>query len=251
MFQNHLLQVLSLVAMEPPGRWEATALRDEKVKVLSAVQLPEGAGLTADSVLGQYTGYQQTEGVATDSRTPTFAALRLKVGTWRWQGVPFYLRSGKALAAKTTEVIIQFHCPPHMIFDVPKGETLQCNQLVLSIQPNEGMHLSLQTKVPDEGMKLRESWLRYYYRDSYGENTIPDAYERLLLDALNGDTTLFIREDEIEAAWRIVDPVVAAWENTARPLASYAKASWGPGEADELMARDGRSWVNGAALDGS
>jgi glucose-6-phosphate 1-dehydrogenase len=245
MFQNHLLQVLTLVAMEPPARFEAGALRDEKVKILEAVRIPHTGAVFDQSVVAQYEGYRGTDGVNARSRTPTFAALKLGIDTWRWQSVPFYLRSGKALPAKSTEVIIQFLCPPHMIFDIPKGERLQCNQLVLSIQPEEGVHLSFQTKVPDAGMKLRESQLSYFYADSYPQQNVPDAYERLLLDAIRGDATLFIREDEIIGSWNIIDPVIKAWEQHAdEPLPTYRKDTWGPDVADELIARDGRQWVN-------
>jgi len=249
MFQNHLLQVLTLITMEPPGRYEANALRDEKVKVLDAVRLPQREELEEYSVLGQYAGYREEPGVLADSRTPTFAAVRLYVDTWRWKGVPFYLRSGKGLAGRTTEVIIQFHCPPHMIFDVPEGQTIQCNRLVITIQPDEGIHLSFQTKVPDRGMALRESMLYFHYRSSYPRMPIPEAYQRLLLDVIRGDASLFIRRDEIELSWRIMDPIIEGWAaRSAEPIPAYAVGSWGPPEADRFMEREGRRWVNGASL---
>jgi glucose-6-phosphate 1-dehydrogenase len=249
MFQNHLLQVLTLVTMEPPGRFEADALRDEKVKILRAVRKPRAEDAESYSVLGQYDGYHSEPGVRADSRTPTYAAVRWNIDNWRWQGVPFYLRSGKALAAKMTEVIIQFLCPPHMIFQIPHGETLQCNQLVITIQPDEGIHLSFQSKVPDRGMTLRESNLYFHYRDSYPATPIPDSYERLLLDALHGDGSLFIRKDEIELAWELVDPIIQGWSAQGdRPLPTYRAGSWGPDEADTFITREGRRWVNGASL---
>ncbi len=249
MFQNHLLQVLTLIAMEPPGRYEANPLRDEKVKVLDAVRLPQRQELDAFSVLGQYEGYRDEPGVAADSRTPTFAAVRLYVDTWRWKGVPFYLRSGKGLADKTTEVIIQFLCPPHMVFDVPEGQTIHCNRLVITIQPDEGVHLSFQTKIPDHGMALRESILHFHYRSSYPETPIPEAYQRLLLDAIRGDASLFIRKDEIELAWRIMDPILEGWAaRDTEPMPTYPVGSWGPPEADRFMEHEGRRWVNGASL---
>lgn len=249
MFQNHLLQVLTLVTMEPPGRFEANALRDEKVKILRAVRKPRAEDAASYSVLGQYDGYHSEPGVRADSRTPTYAAVRWNIDNWRWQGVPFYLRSGKALAAKTTEVIIQFLCPPHMIFQIPHGETLQCNQLVIAIQPDEGIHLSFQSKVPDRGMTLRESNLHFHYRDSYPATPIPDSYERLLLDALHGDGSLFIRKDEIELAWELVDPIIRGWSAQGDgPLPTYRAGSWGPDEADAFITREGRRWVNGASL---
>ncbi len=249
MFQNHLLQLLTLVTMEPPSRFAADTLRDEKVKILNAIRVPQRDDVDFCSVLGQYSGYRNEMVAEDDLPAPTYAALRLNIDNWRWQGVPFYLRSGKAMAAKTSEVIIQFLCPPHMIFDIPKGGTLQCNQLVITIQPDEGIHLSFQSKVPDRGMSLRESKLYFHYRDSYPITPIPDSYERLLLDALEGDASLFIRKDEIELAWEIIDPIIEGWGRRGNmPMHIYPEGSWGPEAADTLMARDGRSWVNGASL---
>jgi glucose-6-phosphate 1-dehydrogenase len=174
--------------------------------------------------------------------------VRLHIDNWRWQGVPFFLRSGKGLAHKATEVIIQFLCPPHMMFDMPKGARLECNRLAITIQPDEGIHLSFQTKVPDEGMRLRESELDFHYGESYGETPIPDAYERLLLDAINGDASLFIRSDEIELAWRMIDPIVHGWEAERKVgLPMYKVGAWGPVEADKFMQREGRRWVNDVA----
>ncbi len=249
-FQNHLLQLLTLIAMEIPSRFEANTLRDEKVKVLDAVRLPKSDDVEQYSVLGQYQGYHSESGVAPDSRTPTFAALRLNIDNWRWQDVPFYLRSGKAMAAKMSEAVIQFRCPPHMIFDVPRGETLHCNQLVVTVQPDEGIHLTFMTKVPDAGMKLHESNLYFHYRDSYEKIPVLDSYERLLLDAIKGDASLFIRQDEIERAWQIIDPVIEGWSarTASSLLPQYPRGSWGPAEADALLKQEGRSWVNGASL---
>jgi glucose-6-phosphate 1-dehydrogenase len=249
MFQNHLLQILALIAMEPPSRFEATALRDEKVKVLDAIRVPAVETVQTCSSLGQYTGYQDEPEVSPNSRSPTYAALRLNIDNWRWQGIPFYLRSGKGMTAKTSEVIIQFLCPPHMIFTVPKGETIRCNRLVVTLQPDEGIHLAFQTKLPDQGMTLKESNLYFHYRDSYPVTPIPDAYETLLLDVLEGDASLFIRNDEIELAWRVIDPIIAGWEaRTREPLPEYEVGSWGPPQADAFMRNDGREWVNGASL---
>ena len=249
MFQNHLSQILTLIAMEPPTRFEATALRDEKVKVLDAIHVPDAETVETCSVLGQYAGYHNEPGVSPDSRMPTYAAVRLNVDNWRWQGIPFYLRSGKGLTAKTSEVIIQFLCPPHMIFDIPKGETIRGNRLVVTLQPDEGIHVAFQTKIPDEGMILKESNLYFHYRDSYPVTAIPDAYETLLLDVMEGDASLFIRDDEIELAWRVIDPIIAGWEaRTAEPLPEYAVGSWGPARADVFMRNEGREWVNGASL---
>jgi glucose-6-phosphate 1-dehydrogenase len=220
-------------------------LRDEKVKVLDAIRVPAVETVQTCSSLGQYTGYQDEPEVSPNSRSPTYAALRLNIDNWRWQGIPFYLRSGKGMTAKTSEVIIQFLCPPHMIFTVPKGETIRCNRLVVTLQPDEGIHLAFQTKLPDQGMTLKESNLYFHYRDSYPVTPIPDAYETLLLDVLEGDASLFIRNDEIELAWRVIDPIIAGWEaRTREPLPEYEVGSWGPPQADAFMRNDGRGWVS-------
>ncbi|MHC5002789.1 MAG: glucose-6-phosphate dehydrogenase [Planctomycetota bacterium] len=244
MFQNHLLQLLAVVAMEPPARFAATPLRDEKMKVFDAMRPLASEQVATSAVRGQYAGYREEAGVDAGSITPTYAAMRLHVDTWRWQGVPFYLRSGKALATKTTEIAIQFLCPPHMIFDIPPGDTLECNRLFIRIQPDEGIRLHFQTKVPDADMRLRPSDLAFSYRESFAETPIPEAYERLLLDALEGDAALFTRSDEIEQCWRIVDPVIAHWEaQAAEVLPTYAPGTWGPAEADAFMRDEGRPWI--------
>ncbi len=248
MFQNHMMQVLALVAMEPPSKFEANALRDEKVKVLNAVRGRGAAGVEGYSVVGQYAGYHDESGVPEDSITPTYAALRVDIDNWRWQGVPFYLRSGKALAHKTTEIIIQFSSPPHLMFDTPDDGDLESNRLAITVQPNEGINLSFQTKVPDHGMMLRSSELEFLYSDSYDDGAIPDSYERLLLDAINGDASLFIRSDEIELAWRVMDPVITGWrDNAGDALPMYKPGTWGPVESDSFLKRQGRAWINDAA----
>jgi glucose-6-phosphate 1-dehydrogenase len=239
MFQNHLLQIMTLVTMEAPARFAADPLRNEKVKVLDAVRVPTADEARAQIVSGQYRGYRSEKGVAPDSRTPTYAAVRLNIDNWRWQGVPIYLRSGKALAKRSTEIVIQFLCPPHLMFALPPGVTLQCNRLTMEIQPNEGIHLCFQTKVPDDGMKLHPADLKFHYGDAYPGVTIPEAYERLLQDAMSGDAALFMRSDEIERAWEIMDPLIAA----APTPEEYAVGSQGPACADAFMARDGREWL--------
>lgn len=239
MFQNHLLQLFTLVAMEPPASFEANLLRNEKVKVLSAVR----PIVMSDSLLAQYRGYLQTPGVAPDSRTPTYAALKIYVDNWRWHGVPFYLRSGKALAKKTSEIVIEFQCPPHFMFELPEDSAFTSNILSICIQPDEGIHLKFETKLPDSAQETRSVDMEFHYRSSFGAGALPDAYERLLLDALNGDASLFARSDEIELAWKLVDPVVQGWEAPGAPeLVPYAPGTFGPGEADALLARDGRAW---------
>ena len=239
-FQNHLLQLLTLVAMEPPATFDADSVRNEKVKVLRAVR-PIALG---DTVRAQYEGYCQTEGVAPHSQTSTYATVKLFIDNWRWQGVPFYLRSGKALATKTSELVIEFKAPPHVMFDLPDDYVLTPNQLSLCIQPDEGIHLRFETKVPGSQQETRSVDMEFHYRSSFQRKSLPDAYQRLLLDALNGDASLFTRSDEIELAWGIVDPVLVGWSSSAdvSPLVSYIPGSWGPLEADQFLARDGRTW---------
>jgi glucose-6-phosphate 1-dehydrogenase len=239
MFQNHLLQLVSLVAMEPPSSFNADALRNEKVKVLRSIRPVD----PRDTIRAQYESYREAEGVAPDSRTPTFAALKLYIDNWRWQGVPFYLRSGKALGNKVSEIVVVFKCPPHMMFD-PGGEgCFTPNILSLCIQPDEGIHLKFEAKVPGSHQDTRSVDMDFHYRSSFGDGPLPEAYERLLLDALNGDASLFTRSDEIEAAWRMIDPILRTWESSAiPPLATYRRNSMGPIESDRFMSRDGRLW---------
>jgi len=242
MFQNHMLQLLSLVAMEPPGSFEADAVRNEKVKVLSAIR----PIVPSNTVCGQYEGYLEEPHVAPDSQTPTYAALKLFIDNWRWQGVPFYLRSGKGLAEKLTEILIEFTCPPHLMFDLPEDYELVPNMLSLCIQPDEGIHLRFESKVPDSVEETRSVDMEFHYRSSFEEERLPDAYERLLLDTLQGDAALFTRNDGIERAWRLIDPVVQGWESPdTPPMVTYRVGSWGPAEADELLARDDHVWRRG------
>ena len=234
MFQNHLLQLLTLTAMEPPPAFNARALRDEKVKVLQAVR---SVGLR-DYVLGQYRGYRNEDGVASDSWTPTYVALKLYIDNWRWQGVPFYLRSGKSLHKKTTEVTLEFKRVPHLLFS--ENVDLVANSLSLCVQPDEGMHLLFQTKVPGAGMRTAQVDMEFHYSGRFGERTLPEAYERLLLDALQGDASLFARSDEIELAWSLVDPLTVEREPKL-----YLPGSHGPPHADVLLAQDGHVWLMG------
>lgn len=239
MFQNHLLQLFTLVTMEPPAPFNATTLRDEKVKVLSAVR----PIALANSVRAQYVDYHQAPGVAPASQTPTYAALKLYVDNWRWQGVPFYIRSGKALAEKMSAINIVFKRPPLDMFRLQDRPQTAPNVLTIAVQPDEGIHLGFDAKVPDTAQELHKVEMHFHYRDAFPDKTLPDAYERLLLDALNGDAALFARSDEIEYAWRLIDPVLQGWAGAdAPPLTTYARGSWGPAAADGLLARDGRSW---------
>lgn len=245
MFQNHLMQVLTLIAMEAPAPYDATRLRNEKVKVLAAAK----AIALEDTVCAQYDGYCSAPGVAPSSRTPTYAAMRVFIDNWRWAGVPFYLRSGKALASKVSEIRIEFRRPPFQMFGA--FQTPTPNVLSFCLQPDEGMHLSFDAKVPDQTHEVQSVNLEFHYRTSFPGTVVGDAYERLLLDAIKGDASLFARSDEIEAAWNLIDPVLDAWQgNTDLRLGKYPVGSWGPAEADGLLAREGRSWRIGCGQHG-
>ncbi len=239
MVQNHLLQLLSLIAMEPPSAFDADALRNEKVKVLQAAR----AVKLDDTVRAQYEGYRAAAGVAADSQTPTYAALKLFIDNWRWKDIPFYLRSGKALRSKTTQVNIQFKRPPNSIFELNESGDFSRNMLSICIQPDEGFHLTIQAKIPDQQI-AKSVDMELHYENAFIADNLPDAYERLILDAINGDAALFIRSDEIESAWKIVDPIIEGWAESGRRggMQSYAKGSWGPAAADELLARDEHVW---------
>ncbi|MHB9034054.1 MAG: glucose-6-phosphate dehydrogenase [Anaerolineae bacterium] len=235
MFQNHLLQLLTLTALEPPNALNAKDMRDEKVKVLQAVRGD------IRSVRAQYEGYRSEPGVAPDSQTATFGALRLQLDNWRWQGVPFFLRSGKMLATKTSEISVHFNRVPHQLFTFAAGEEMPANVLSFVIQPEEGIHLRVQAKEPGWGMRARTIELLFKYNTEV--EGLPDAYERLLLDAVQGDATLFTRADEIELAWGIIDPVAALWQSKeAPPLLYYKPGTWGPREAEALL--EGRVWMS-------
>lgn len=241
MFQNHLLQLLALVAMEAPSSFSADAVRNEKTKVFESIR----PIALADTVRGQYTGYRELEGVAPATLTPTFAALKLYIDNWRWQGVPFYLRSGKAMIRKTSEIIIEFERPPHLMFRLPEGRDFTPNILSLCIQPDEGIHLRFEAKLPDSSQEMRSVDMDFHYRSTF-TGSLPEAYERLLLEALDGDASLFTRSDGIEASWQLVDSILKGWEEqNTPPLVIYPKGSWGPGEADQLLTRDGRQWRTG------
>ncbi|MDX2206446.1 MAG: glucose-6-phosphate dehydrogenase [Gemmatimonadales bacterium] len=237
MFQNHLMQLMTLIAMEAPAPFDATQLRNEKVKVLAAAK----PIAIEDTACGQYDGFCSAPGVAKGSRTPTYAAMRVFIDNWRWAGVPFYLRSGKALAAKSSEISIEFKRPPFQMFGA--FQTPTPNVLSICVQPDEGMHLSFDAKVPDQLAEVASVDLEFHYRTSFPGVVVGDAYERLLLDAMNGDASLFARSDEIAGAWKLLDPVIDAWEGKAGPrLGHYAPGSWGPAEGTELLSRDGRAW---------
>lgn len=239
MFQNHLFQLLSLVAMEAPASFNADAIRNERVKLLRSIRPLK----REDSVASQYLGYCSTEGVAENSRTPTFAALKLYVDNWRWKGVPFYLRSGKSLETKATEITIEFQRPPHLMFGLSNSEEITPNILSICIQPDEGIHLKFQAKEPGSEQNMRAVDMEFHYQRFFNIAQLPGAYERLLSEAIAGDPSLFTRADGIEAAWSIIDPLIQSWEDQCtEALSTYDPGSWGPLEADELLSREGRRW---------
>ncbi len=250
--QNHMMQLLCLLAMEPPIDLSADEVRNEKVKVLKAIRPPQPDEIDGMAVRGQYAsgqsagdeaaGYLDEEGVPADSTTETYAALRLHVQNWRWSGVPFYLRTGKRLARKVTEIAVTLKPVPHMAFGGydPGHAPLSANVLVFTMQPNEGVSLSLGAKIPGTRMKIRPVQMDFQYGTTFVSQS-PEAYERLILDAMRGDATLFTRNDEAEAQWRIMDPIVSRWEASDAALPQYAAGTQGPAEADALL-RDGDRW---------
>jgi glucose-6-phosphate 1-dehydrogenase len=249
--QNHMLQLLALLTMEPPTAFDADRLRDEKLKVLEAIVPPEVAGVSAMAVRAQYgpgvvggvqrPGYHEENGVAPDSRTPTYAALRLHVSNWRWAWVPFYLRTGKQLARKLTEIAVILRPVPHLAFQSSGSVGIQANQLVFTLQPDEGVSVSIGAKIPGSRMRIRPVNMEFRYGTSFLSES-PEAYERLILDAMRGDATLFTRNDEIEALWGIIDPILDAWEeDTTSEIPQYAAGSSGPEAANALM-DEGRIW---------
>ncbi|WP_324261440.1 glucose-6-phosphate dehydrogenase [Altererythrobacter sp. H2] len=248
MVQNHMLQLLALVAMEPPGHFDATAVRDEKVKVLRSLRKVDAA----QTVTGQYRagaiqgqavpGYDEELGK--ESGTETFVAIKAHVDNWRWKGVPFYLRTGKRLPKRVTEIVIQFRCVPHSIF-AGKGATMQPNRLVIGIQPEENITLSLMAKVPGldrEGIRLRQVPLNIAMADAFSGAVRRIAYERLLLDLVEGDQTLFVRRDEVEAQWEWIDAIRSQWQSEGQEPRTYTAGSWGPSAAIALAERDGVTW---------
>ena len=250
LIQNHMLQLLCHVAMEPPASFTAEDVRNEKVKVLHAVPQPTGDGIQQMAIRAQYArghaggesvpGYLEEAGVPEDSTTETYAALRLEVDNWRWAGVPFYLRTGKRLARKVTEIAVTLKPVPHLAFPSQGSLGVLPNQLVLTLQPNEGVSLKLGAKIPGTRMIIRPVNMEFLYGTSFLSQS-PEAYERLITDAMRGDATLFTRNDEVEAQWRICDPILGSWSRTAGPLPKYEAGSQGPEEVGALL-RDGDSW---------
>ncbi|MDH6227534.1 MULTISPECIES: glucose-6-phosphate dehydrogenase [Streptomyces] len=246
--QNHLLQLLALTAMEEPASFDADALAAEKTKVLGAVRLP--SDLAASTVRAQYTagwqggaravGYLEEEGIDPSSRTDTYAAIKLEIDNRRWAGVPFYLRTGKRLGRRVTEIAVVFQRAPHSPFGHTATEELGQNAMVIRVQPDEGMTVRFGSKVPGTSMEIRDVSMDFAYGESFTESS-PEAYERLILDVLLGDANLFPRTEEVELSWKILDPIEQFWDTEGAP-ARYPAGTWGPAEADEMLARDGRSW---------
>ncbi|HVV01443.1 MAG TPA: glucose-6-phosphate dehydrogenase [Verrucomicrobiae bacterium] len=258
MVQNHLLQVTSLIAMEPPVSLDAEPIRDEKVKLLKSIRPIRPEDVAKQVVRGQYfagsidgeprPGYRQEPKVKPDSNVETYVALKLFVDNWRWSGVPFYLRTGKNLPASASEVRVQFRATPHVLFAAQCGQRLDPNAIVLRLQPNEGISLRFNGKVPGINLAVRPVRMHFSYDAEFGAYT-PEAYERLLLEAMAGDATLFIRRDEVETAWSIVDSIRAGWGN--KPLSNrefYAAGTWGPVAADDLLAQSGHAWHEPVAV---
>jgi glucose-6-phosphate 1-dehydrogenase len=248
--QNHMLQLLTLLCMEPPVTFDADEVRDEKVKVLHAIHPSTPETVPHTTVRAQYTagmaegrevpGYLDEEGVPNDSHTETYVALRLEVDNWRWAGVPIYVRTGKRLARKVTEIAVQLKPVPHLAFQAEGSVGVQPNLLVMTMQPNEGVSLSLGAKIPGTRMRIRPVNMEFLYGSAFLSES-PEAYERLIMDAMRGDATLFTRNDEVEAQWAICDPILQAWSNTDSPLPTYPAGSSGPEEANRLL-EDGQRW---------
>jgi glucose-6-phosphate 1-dehydrogenase len=251
MVQNHLMQVLCLAAMEPPVSFESDSVRDEKLKVLRALRPIEPHEFTERVVRGQYSagsvlgihvpGYREETGVPATSRTETFVALKMFVDNWRWAGVPFYLRSGKRMPKRVTEIAIHFKAAPHRLFREHQMADVSANVLAVRIQPDEGITLSIGSKVPGPSIEIAPVTMEFRYASSFGVEA-PEAYERLLLDALNGDGTLFTRGDEVEASWQFITPIHEAWAKSDFAPFLYEAGTWGPEAARQLLAADGRTW---------
>jgi glucose-6-phosphate 1-dehydrogenase len=244
--ENHMMQLLTLLCMEPPVTFSADDVRDEKVKVLHAIKSPD----PSHTVRAQYTagmaegkevpGYLEEEGVPSDSKTETYAALRLEVDNWRWAGVPIYMRTGKRLARKVTEIAVTLKPVPHLAFEAEGSVGVQPNQVVMTMQPNEGVSVSLGAKIPGTRMRIRPVNMEFLYGTAFLSQS-PEAYERLIMDAMRGDATLFTRDDEVEGQWRVIDPILEAWEKDEVPLVTYPAGSGGPEEASNLLA-SGHRW---------
>jgi glucose-6-phosphate 1-dehydrogenase len=250
MIQSHVMQLTSLVALEPPAMFDSTAVRNEKIKVLQAIRPFTPESIKTDIVRGQYgpgrapdgssllAGYRQEPGVKADSWTETYGAAKIQIDNWRWAGVPFYLRTGKRLSKRVTEIAIEFRRAPHLVF---RGQDLATNALVLNIQPDEGISISFHAKLPGQEMRLKTVTMDFSYQVAFGGGE-RSAYATLINDCMRGDATLFDRADGVEATWKLVDPILEAFQAHRPKFPNYAAGTWGPREADELLERDGRQW---------
>ncbi|MEZ5040408.1 MAG: glucose-6-phosphate dehydrogenase [Saprospiraceae bacterium] len=254
MFQNHLLQIVAHIAMEPPTTADAKAIRNEKLKLFQSIRPILGKDIPTYSIRGQYIaskikgvpifGYRDEQGVPEDSKTETFSAIKFYIDNWRWADVPFYVRTGKRLPTKVTEVVITFKSPPHALFYNETGLKSKNNKLIIRIQPHEGLLLNFGMKVPGEGFRVKDVDMDFHYAD-LTDAYVPEAYERLLLDSIKGDPTLYARGDSVEAAWNFVDPILSAWKNDPTiKLFGYPAGTWGPKEADSLIAESAINWRN-------
>ena len=244
MFQNHLLQLLTLTTMEAPSRFEAQAVRDEKVKVLRAIRPMTPDEVAKNTVRGQYRTYRNEDGVAPGSTVATFGAVKLMIDNWRWKDVPVFLRSGKGMSCRTTQILIQFRQPPHIMFQEHSVQSHAANRLLIQIQPAEGLQLHFLTKVPETEMKMRLTEFNFNFRNSF-QGELPEAYQRLLLDAIVGDASLFARSDEVEAAWNIIDPIQKVWDNgTLGDPDFYEIGAWGPAVSNRWLEQQGYHWFD-------
>ncbi|HEX4584549.1 MAG TPA: glucose-6-phosphate dehydrogenase [Burkholderiaceae bacterium] len=249
MVQSHLLQLLCIVAMEPPVNIEADTMRDEKLKVLRALRPIAGEDVAARTVRGQYhagaidnrpvPGYLDEPGISPGSRTETFVAIKAELGNWRWAGVPFYLRTGKRMQRRLAEIVVNFRGVPHPVLRAASGEA--ANRLVITLQPDESLRLDLMAKVPGEGMNVQPISLDVALSETY-QTRQWDAYERLIMDVVHGKLTLFMRRDELDAAWQWLEPILKDWEHSSQPPKAYAAGTWGPTASSTLIARDGNAW---------
>lgn len=255
MVQNHILQVMCMIAMEAPVSFDANEIRNKKVDVLNAIRKFTKDKIHENAVRGQYSagwrqgkqmpGYREEKGVDPESATETYAAVKFYVDNWRWQGVPFYVRTGKNMHQKATNITLQFRQAPHYAFPAESAETWRPNRLTISIQPEMDIRIRFQAKRPGQSMELDPVEMVFNFDRQYGDDHAPEAYETLLLDVMEGDATLFMRADQVEAAWKVVMPILETWESrTPVDFPNYAPDSWGPEDADALIARDGHAWIN-------
>jgi glucose-6-phosphate 1-dehydrogenase len=244
MIQNHLLQVMATIGMEPPAEYEPDEVRDERAKLLRSIRILRPDEVPLYAVAGQYAGFRHEPGVDPSSQAPTYAAVTFYVDNWRWAGIPFYIRTGKKLPKRSTEIAIEYNTAPHTLFSNDgEGSTMRPNLLILRIQPEEGISLRFLSKQPGSGMRLRPVSMDFNYGSSFGERS-PTAYETLLEDALTGDATLYTRQDMVEASWRVVAPILEDWGKRKFDFPNYEPGTWGPAAADEMLARQGHKWRN-------